>query len=153
MDLNDNFFICSYLRINLFGSEEVTEIIYIVFYSIILYLFLKNHIKLKKLNKNESKLTVEFLKIKYLYTLLNCVPLLHITNYILNKINMFVIFVFNFYKSYKINNFIIFFYKVLINASIIWYPVFKTHSIYGFYKTTRNNFAQSKLESVKRLKY
>ncbi len=153
IDLNDNFFICSYLRSNLFGNEEVTEVIYITFSILIAYLFCRNNINLKKLNKIGSDLIAELLKIKYIYIILNYVSSSHVISYNFNKTNMFAIFIFNFYKSYKINNFIVFSYIKFINNLIIWYPIFKTYSIYGFYKTTRVNFFQSKLESVKRLKY
>lgn len=153
IDLNDNFFICSYLRSNLFGNEEATEIIYAIFSTVIIYLFYKNNVNLKKLNKIGSDLIAELLKIKYIYILLNYVSYFHIISYNFNKTNMFSIFIFNFYKSYKINNFIVYVFIKFVNNLIIWYPIFKTYSIYGFYKTTRVNFIQSKLESVKRLKY
>jgi len=65
---------------------------------------------------------------------------------------MFFTFLTNYYKSYVINNLVVYLYILISGNLINWYPIYKTHSIYGFYRSTRFNNIDIKNENLKRIK-
>lgn len=158
LTIDDNFFICSYLRDEVFGKDENTFLV-LVFY--VIYSLLSFYInRLKKKNSNNrystlytQNILIEIMKLRYKFYVIKFAALNHLLNFNFKKLNLFTIFLSNNYKSYKINTLFIFLYSILNNKLILWYPIFKTYSIFGFYKSTRLNFIDIKNENLKRLKY
>lgn len=152
VSLENNFFICSYLKNNLFLDEELTNSIYL---SLLLLLIVLSTYNSKTYNKSLMNFNIiyEFLKINYILKILKNISIYYIISFNLNNLNMFISFLTNCYKSYIFNNLLIYLY-LLININFItWHPIYKTHSIYGFYRSTRFNVIDIKNENLKRLKY
>jgi len=149
--LNDNFFICSYLKNTFFLNEELNSTTYLSAILLFILFCLKSK---TTINKHISKynIIIEFLKISYILKIFNSISTYYIITFNLNKFQMFFIFLTNYYKSYVVNNLIVYLYN-LINGNLInWYPIYKTHSIYGFYRSTRFNNIDIKNENLKRIK-
>ena len=70
-------------------------------------------------------------------------------NYLINKC------LFLFFNFYKTNLFFNFIFKCFFNAfkQINWYPIFKRHSIFGYYRISRQNWVELKTEEVNYIKY
>lgn len=152
VSLNDNFFICSYLKNTFFLDEELTNSVYLSILVLLVLLSLYN----KKIY-NESmvnfNIITEFLRVNYILKILKNISLYYIITFNLNKLKMFYLFLTNCYKPYIFNNLLVYLYLLINNNFISWYPIYKTHSIYGFYRSTRFNVIDTKNENLKRLKY
>lgn len=155
--IEDNFFICSYLRDEVFGKDENTTLVLVFYIIYSLILFYTNKIKNK--NKNIKYITLytkdfltELLTLRYKFYILVNTSINHIILFTFSKFYLFLIFLINNYKSYKINTFFIFFIRLIKLTTLIWYPIFKAYSIFGFFKSTRLNFIDLKNENLKRLK-
>lgn len=155
--IEDNFFICSYLRDEVFGKDENTILVLIFYILYSLSLFYLNKIKNKNVNTKYSTLytknfLIELLTLRYkLYVIFNT-SINHILLFIYTKLYLFNIFLLNSYKSYKINTLVLYIINLINISTLIWYPIYKTYSIFGFYKSTRLNFIDLKNENIKRLK-
>lgn len=159
-NINTNIFICScsFLKAEVFGKDENTTLVLIfyIFYS--LFTFYLNKLKNKNIQTFKkhlytTELLIELLLFKYKIIILKFSSLKYIITFNLRKFILFNIFVSNSYKSYKINTLFLYLYIYLNNLNIIWYPIFKAYSIFGYYKSTRLNFIDTKNENIKRLKY
>nr|QBI37886.1 Ymf75 [Tetrahymena rostrata]QGS65263.1 Ymf75 [Tetrahymena rostrata] len=156
--LDNNFFICSYLRDEIFGKDENTFFV-ILFY--ILYSFIPFFFKKIKKNKNiiaysilyTHNMLIEIILFRFKQYILKYTTFKHIIIFNFQKIKSFNIFLLNSYKTYYINSLIIYILKLIESNFIIWQPIFKTYSIFGFYKSTRLNYTDFKNENLKRLKY
>lgn len=155
--IEDNFFICSYLRDEVFGKDENTTLV-ILFY--IVYSFILFYInKLRQKNVDNKSialytrdLLIELLTAKYKLYIIIHTSINHILLFINKKLILFNIFLLNNYKPYFINTLIIFLFNIYNSSTLIWYPIFKTYSIFGYYKSTRLNYIDLKNENIKRIK-
>lgn len=76
-------------------------------------------------------------------------------------VNFYLIFIFKLKKFYKNKNssFIFNFYKYLFFLvksffrKFFWYPIFKRHSIFGYYRLSRQNWVELKPEEIHYIKY
>ncbi len=155
--IEDNFFICSYLRDEVFGKDENTFLVLIFYIIYSLSLFYIN--KLKKKNSEliinslyTKELAIELITLKYKLFILKFSSFNYISYFNLKKLFLFNIFLLNNYKSYKINTLVVFLFNLINSSNIIWYPIYKTYSIFGYYKSTRLNFIDIKNENLKRIK-
>jgi len=149
--LNDNFFICSYLKNTFFLNEELNNITYLSAISLFILFCLKNKITTNKY-MSKYNIIIEFLKINYVLKIFSSISTYYIITFNLNKLRMFFTFLTNYYKSYVINNLVVYLYILISGNLINWYPIYKTHSIYGFYRSTRFNNIDIKNENLKRIK-
>jgi len=146
VSLDSNFFMCSYLR---FELSIIENNIYIVFFSFIFFILYNYLIKIKY---SVVKI-INYINVNYIYVILKEQNILHLINlFILNfyininnvwnlyKNNLIYIYVYNIYLFIKANN-------------LVWYPIYKSYSIFGYYKSTRLKFIDLKNENLKRLKY
>nr|NP_149379.1 ymf75 [Tetrahymena thermophila]7W5Z_Y5 Chain Y5, Ymf75 [Tetrahymena thermophila]7W5Z_y5 Chain y5, Ymf75 [Tetrahymena thermophila]8B6H_ED Chain ED, Ymf75 [Tetrahymena thermophila SB210]8B6H_Ed Chain Ed, Ymf75 [Tetrahymena thermophila SB210]8BQS_ED Chain ED, Ymf75 [Tetrahymena thermophila SB210]8BQS_Ed Chain Ed, Ymf75 [Tetrahymena thermophila SB210]8GYM_Y5 Chain Y5, Ymf75 [Tetrahymena thermophila SB210]8GYM_y5 Chain y5, Ymf75 [Tetrahymena thermophila SB210]8GZU_0F Chain 0F, Ymf75 [Tetrahy len=158
MDTNIFVSSCSFLKVEVFGKDENTTLVllFYVFYS--LFNFYLSRIK----NKNNylvrkhlytTELLIELILFKYKLIILKFSSIKYILNFNVRKFILFNLFLINNYKAYKINTFFLYIYIYLNNLNIIWYPIFKAYSIFGYYKSTRLNFIDTKNENIKRIKY
>lgn len=152
VSLNDNFFICSYLKNTFFLDEELTNSVYLSIIVLLVILSLYNR-KIYSESMINFNIITEFLRINYILKIFKNISLYYIFTFNLNKLKMFYLFLINCYKSYIFNNLLVYLYLLLNNNLISWYPIYKTHSIYGFYRSTRFNVVDTKNENLKRLKY
>jgi len=152
VSLGDNFFICSYLKNTFFLDEELTNSVYL---SILLLLLVLSIYNKEIYNKSVISFNIisEFLRLNYILKILKNTSLYHVITFNLNNLKMFFSFLINCYKSYIFNNSLIYLYLLIDSSFITWHPIYKTHSIYGFYRSTRFNVIDVKNENLKRLKY
>ena len=87
--------------------------------------------------------------LNYLYYFFNIIALKTVFNYILSWIILF--FSWNFKSLYFIK-FLINIFSVSVKK-INWYPVFKRHSIFGYYRINRQRWVELKSEEVNYIKY
>ncbi len=156
--IENNFFICSYLKDEVFGKDENTFLVLMFYIVYSLTLFYLNKLKKKNFNSNQStlytnELLIELITIKYKLLVLKFTSLKHILSFNLKKTSLFNIFLLNNYKSYKINTLVIYIINLINSNFIIWYPIYKTYSIFGYYKSTRLNYIDIKNENIKRIKH
>ena len=144
--LDFNFFICSYLRVQLFNIE--TNIFILLNIILFTFIYLLN----KKLYLNNSKIK-NFLKLDYIYLILKTYNLYNLSilffKSIINNINNVIIT----YLNKKLINLISFITLNFLKKNLLWYPIYKSYSIFGYYKSTRLKFVDIKNENLKRLKY
>ena len=87
--------------------------------------------------------------LNYLYYFFNIIALKTVFNHILSWIILF--FSWNFKSLYFIK-FLINIFSVSVKK-INWYPVFKRHSIFGYYRINRQRWVELKSEEVNYIKY
>lgn len=152
VSLGDNFFMCSYLKNTFFLDEELTNSVYLSILVILVSLSVYNKEIYNKSIINFNIIS-EFLRFNYMLKIFKNISLYHIITFNLNNFKMFFSFLTNCYKSYIFNNLLVYIYLLVSNSFITWHPIYKTHSIYGFYRSTRFNVIDIKNENLKRLKY
>nr|YP_740731.1 Ymf75 [Tetrahymena malaccensis]ABI51640.1 Ymf75 [Tetrahymena malaccensis] len=159
-NMDTNLFVssCSFLRVEVFGKDENTTLVLLFYVTYSLLNFYLNKLKnkynnIKRKHLYTTELLIELLLFKYKLIILKFSSLKYILTFNVRKFILFNIFVINNYKSYKINTLFIYLYYYLNSLNIIWYPIFKAYSIFGYYKSTRLNFIDTKNENIKRIKY
>lgn len=156
LDIEDNFFICSYLRDEVFGKDENTMLVLIIYVLYYLGLFYWNRFKTNKANTPMSlyttNLLIEMLLMRYRFYIAKFASFTYITLYNFRRFFLFNLFLSNNYKPYFFNTLIVYLFNIFDLRLIIWYPIYKTYSIFGYYKSTRLNFIDTKNENLKRLK-
>lgn len=156
LEMEDNFFMCSYLRDEVFSCDLG---VIISFISIHAYLILKwsFRILLKRdrirLNAYTRDLMLLYLKLRYLLHNVSVLDLSLMLKMLYCSIVASSIFILNYSKTYYITSVFVYIIKVIISNLVIWYPIYKAYSIFGLYKSTRLNFIDLKNENIKRLKY
>lgn len=144
--LDSNFFICSYLRLELSNIENNIFMILIFFILFVIYSYVRC-IKYSEIKINN------YINFKYLYFYLrehNLIYILNlfITNMYINLKNIYNLYINKFYILTLFN-----LYTKFKNLNLIWYPIYKSYSIFGYFKSTRLKFVDLKNENLKRLKY
>lgn len=155
--IEDNFFICSYLRDEIFGKDENTALsmLFYVIYSLILFFInklRKGDVDYKYATLYTRDLLIELLSFRFKLYIIIYTSINYITLFIYKKLFLFNIFLLNNYKPYYINTLFIYALNLYSLTTLIWYPIFKTYSIFGYYKSTRLNYIDLKNENIKRLK-
>lgn len=135
LPLDYNFFICSYLNdeLNVFENH-----LNFYFYFILIFTIFRNFNKSNK-SKNFINLFIIVKQFKI--------------NIFLNKIKLFLISIIFYFNITNIMNFFKYVYISFKNNNQLWYPIYKSYSIFGFYKSTRIKFIDLKNENLKKFKY
>jgi len=154
----NNFFLCSFLTnlllfVNPFNSFIFLSIYFLISLKDKIILFIKFFINFR-INK-KTKIILDSNN----YNNLFLVAMYYSYNKVSFKINFTYIFnwFITFIKFNFINNF--FFIKyifnniILIFSPISWYTIFKRHSIFGFYRISRQRWVELKTEEVNFIKY
>nr|YP_740776.1 Ymf75 [Tetrahymena paravorax]ABI51685.1 Ymf75 [Tetrahymena paravorax] len=153
----DNIFLCSYLREDVFGLEEnIIIVLFIPILYVAIKYFFYNYINSKiqiKMSLLKYDILKEILTLKYKLHIYIITTIKHIIDFNFKKLILFTNFIINYYKSNLINNLIIYIFNYFYKNNLIWYTLFKTHSIYGYYRATRLNFIDLRNENMKRYKY
>lgn len=155
-EMEDNFFMCSYLRDEVFSNDLGVNIsfmslhVYLVFTWSIRILLKRNNIKLNSYTRN---LFVVYLKLRYILHNIKVLNLSYSLKLLYSNIVVVSVFIFNFFNSYYISSVFTYLVNAISTKLVIWYPIYKAYSIFGFYKSTRLNFIDFKNENIKRLKY
>lgn len=144
--LDSNFFICSYLKIELSNIENN---MHFVLLSLIIYIIYKYNIN-SKFNLIQIN---NFLTINYYISLLKEQNILTLIKTFINNIFIKIINIFNIYNNKFLFNNILFIYINIKDSLLVWYPIYKSYSIFGYYKSTRLKFIDFKNENLKRFKY
>lgn len=153
-NLDNNFLICSFLQD--FFSELENNIF--IFYFLILNiqvhkLYCKYSIKKKRNIYFTKKYSNSILSVKYILLYLKKFNLVYLINVYLLKMFLLLKIIFTIYKSINIVNLFIFIINFIKSKLLIWYPIYKSYSIFGYYKSTRLKYIDIKNENLKRLKY
>jgi hypothetical protein len=149
--LDSNFFTCSYLRLELSIIENniivvLTFFLVYVIYSYIIFSFTE-FFKFKNTKLNN------YINFKYLYNFIKYYSLTYLLNIFLLKLNInfkniIVLYTYKFYIVLVDS-----IYTKLKNNYLVWYPIYKSYSIFGYYQSTRLKFVDLKNENFKNLKY
>jgi len=147
-DAMSNIFICSFL-INIFSWINTLNLsVFLVFYFLIsLNTIILNFFKIK-ININYVYNYNNFLLIFffYIYNLISFrINLIYLLNWIVTFIK------FNYLKLSKVS----YFFNILLKkiSVVSWYTIFKRHSIFGFYRISRQRWVELKSEELNFLKY
>lgn len=122
-------------------------LVLIILRSVILNkIFYKNQTNYSNYNKYSNYNSI------YLWILYN----LNVNNFFFVNLNFLISYVWNvlyliFSKSYLIQ--FIISEVSLFTTQINWYPIFKRHSIFGYYRISRQNWVELKTEEVNYIKY
>jgi hypothetical protein len=143
-DAYENFFICSYLRINFSNCLPYLNIL-----TSILTLYLLILLKYWRSNTNSYKITLsDFLIVIFLFNFYKIIwtfkNSIYLINLILNKWQFFITKHFLWISEYAalINNFV----------KYNWAPLFKKHSYLGYFRVTRDLFINYNVTDFIRLK-
>jgi len=144
--LNSNIFMCSYLSIKLSGLENNMSLLFLLFTTTIIVFFFKNI----KYSNNKINNYINFKYLNFYFKNLNLLYILniYISNLYINFKNILSIYIYKFYIIFLNNIFL-----KIKNSTLLWYPIYKSYSIFGYYKSTRLKFVDLKNENLKRLKY
>lgn len=146
VSLDSNFFICSYLSFQLSDIEN-NILLVILFFCFFVFISYNRLIKSDKIKINN------YINFKYMFLLFREQSIVYLVKLFLSNVSINLINILNLYK----NNFLIVtFLKISLyvkNNSLLWYPIYKSYSIFGYYKSTRLKYIDLKNENLKRLKY
>lgn len=144
-----------------FINSSYNLFFYFIFYFIIsihtiFFLNFKNFIKIKN-NKlifnliphNKTNNSYNSLYLSSIYYFYNAVSLKVALSYLLTWIANFIYFSKS--RSFYIN----FLFKSItgLTKSVNWYPIFKRHSIFGYYRINRQRWVELKSEEINYIKY
>lgn len=150
-NVTNNILICSFLNDYLFSSDENILVILSLF---LLYYVFKNFLnKFKTTTSLRLNILQEILSVSYKFIIFKNISLMNMLNFNLVKFNSFINFIINYYTYSYLNNTFVFLVNTFITNNIKWYTIFKTHSIYGYYRSTRLNFIDLKSENMIKSKY
>jgi hypothetical protein len=144
--LNSNFFMCSYLRVELTNIENNITFVLLFFIIFIIYSYIKN-------TKHSGIKINNYINVKYLYFYIREHNLIYILSLFLNNLYINLKNILNLYIN---KNYFLILYNMYIklrSCNLVWYPIYKSYSIFGYYKSTRLKFIDLKNENLKRLKY
>jgi len=146
IDVRSNFIICSFIRTNIIFASFGGFILYFILTFISLYLVVYYS------NFTRSIVNADWLVFLYrtMYTL-GLSPL-----FLVSYLFDFVLFyVFRFFNAYKNSLVFVVFFELFSGffKSNYWYPLFKRHSYYGYFRSMRQRWGEIKTEEFNRLKY
>lgn len=143
-DAYENFFICSYLRINLSNLLPYFNI-FIALLHMYFFIFIKNYrykTEASLIVLNDFLILIVFLNIyKIFWTLKNFTYFLILS---WNKLSFFLLLNMAFNYKNWFYNFIFFDFK--------WYPLFKKYSYFGYYRVNHNAFIAQTANDFARIK-
>lgn len=163
-----NFFICSFIdKFFYFINPLYSLIVFLTFYFLIsikdiIILKLKNLIKLKntKFNLSNSKLiTQNYYVDNNNFNNIFLFSLYYIYN--ITSIKVVISYIYNWYLNFFKYNFSnLFISRFILNKLLLenvkpinWYPIFKRHSIFGYYRINRQRWVELKSEEINYIKY
>lgn len=144
--LESNIFICSYIQTSILIVENNFHFSTPFFFIFVIYT-----IKFK-LFKNKNKI-FNYINFNYIIFCFKKLSYLSFLSMYFKKLKLNFI---NFINLFNNNIFCIFLnycYIIIKNNILVWYPIYKSYSIFGFYKSTRLKFIDLKNENLKRFKY
>lgn len=144
--LESNIFICSYIQTIFLDIENKFHLLFIGFILFVIYSY-----KFKSSN-NKNKI-FNYINFSYIFYCLKHLPVFNYLNVLFNKLNLHFINFINLYNSSFFFTIINYCYSKIKNSALVWYPIYKSYSIFGFYKSTRLKFIDLKNENLKRFKY
>lgn len=145
--LNSNIFICSYLKLGLFNVENNFYILFIFFTLFVMYSYY-----FKQNYKNNFNI-YNYINLKYILFFYKKQSISILFNLLFNKLTTLFNNIIILYKNNLIVTFICYVSQIIKNSILIWYPIYKSYSIFGYYKSTRLKFIDLKNENLKRFKY
>ncbi len=145
-DVRANWAICSFIRTNIIFSNFTHFILYFIFTFFILY-FLAYYFKCTR-----SIVNGDWLIAIYRAFYISNTPFLAIVSYIFDLAVYYFLYFFRLYSNSIIA---IFFSSVISRLFSInyWYPLYKRHSYFGYFRSMRQKWGELKTEEVNRLKY
>lgn len=144
--LESNIFVCSYIQTIFLSIENKFYLLFIGFIFFVIYSYKF------KLSNNKNKI-FNYINFNYVFYCLKYLSIFNYLNMLFNRLNLHFV---NFVSLYNNNLLFIainYCYSIFKNNILVWYPIYKSYSIFGFYKSTRLKFVDLKNENLKRFKY
>ncbi len=145
-DVRANWAVCSFIRTNIIFSNFTYFILYFIFTFFILYCLAYYY------RCTASLVNGDWLVFLYrAYYLVNT-PVLSLVSYIFDlAIHYFSYFV----RLYQSSMITIFVYNIISGffSANYWYPLYKRHSYFGYFRSMRQKWGEVKTEEINRLKY
>lgn len=145
-DVRSNWAICSFIRTNIIFSNFTLFILYFIFTFVILY-GLAYYFKYTR-----SIVNGDWLVFLYRSLYLVNVPLLSLVSYLFDVVSFYFFYFLRLYRSSFVLLFFSTFFSKLFSTHY-WYPLFKRHSYFGYFRAMRQRWGEVKSEEMNRLKY
>lgn len=146
VDVRVNLFICSFIRTNIIFANFATFIFFFILTFFVLFILVY------WFKYTCSLVNSDWLVFMYRFYYLYNISFLSLFSYIFDVVFFYFIFL---YRLYKNSIFYLFFYNLFLNffSTNLWYPIFKRHSYFGYFRSMRQKWGEIKTEEVNRLKY
>ena len=144
--VRSNLLVCSFIRTNIIYADFGFFIVFfLIVYTILFIIFFFLNI-VKSVNNYDWLL---FLYRNYFLFNLSFLTLL---SYIFDTFKFYILWLFSVFKNLFFFNFFIEIFNFIFNQSF-WYPIFKRHSYFGYFRSMRQKWVEVKSEEVTRFKY
>lgn len=146
VDVRNNWLVCSFIRTNIIFVDFVSFSLYFTLTFLVLYV-------ITYFTKYTSSIVNgDWLILLYRYTYIVALSPLALLSYILDTITFYVLYITRLYS----NSFIFLLTSNLLSRIVsvnYWYPLFKRHSYFGYFRSMRQRWGEVKSEEVNRIKY
>ena len=146
VDVRINFFVCSFIRSNII----FLNLIYFTFYFILTFLFL--YILSFYTNYTRSIVNSDWLVLMYRKYYIFNVSIFGLISYFFDLIRYCMLGIYNLYKHSFLFSVIFSLFSKLFSTNL-WFPLFKRHSYFGYFRSMRQRWGDVKTEEANRLKY
>ncbi len=145
-DVRSNLAVCSFIRTNIIFSGFTYFLFYFIFTFFILYCIVY-YVKYTC-----SVVNSDWLVLLYRNCYLTNVSFASLLSYLFDS---FVFYFFYFLRLYRNSFVFITIYSAIVNffSTNYWYPLYKRHSYFGYFRAMRQRWGEVKSEEVNRLKY
>lgn len=144
--VRSNILVCSFIR----NSVIYADLGFFIGFFLIAYILL--FICFYYLNIVKSVNNYDWLLFLYRNYFVFNVSVLTLISYLVNTIKFYVFWVFSLISNLFIFNLILEIINVVSSQSF-WYPIFKRHSYFGYFRSMRQKWVEVKSEEVTRFKY
>ncbi len=145
-DVRSNWAICSFIRTNIIFSNFVFFILYFILTFFVLYL-LVYYIKYTR-----SIVNGDWLVLLYRSFYLFNISFLSLVSYLFDLFYFYFLYFIRVYRNSFIYLFLFSFFGKFFSVNY-WYPLYKRHSYFGYFRSMRQRWGEVKTEEVNRLKY